>query len=96
LLFFTFPVCVAFGIFLLMTVELIPIVLDTVIRPMNKSRSRKILINFEFFIDEDQYFYIYLIHEIVLMLIGMFTVLATGTLSLAFLSHCCATSKIAR
>jgi len=79
-----------------MTVELIPIVLDTVIRPMNKSRSRKILINFEFFIDEDQYFYIYLIHEIVLMLIGMFTILATGTLSFTLVRHCCATFKIAR
>ena len=83
--------------FLVITVELIPIVLNTVIYcPMNKSRPRKVIIDFEFFIDEDQYFYIYLIHEIVLMLIGMFTVLATGTLSLAFLSHCCATSKITR
>jgi len=80
--------------FLLITVELIPIILD--IHPMNNSRPRKVLIDFEFFIDEDQYFYIYLIHEIVLMLIGMFTILATGTLSLAFLNHCCATSKIAR
>jgi len=83
--------------FLLITVELIPIILNTVIQcPMNKSRPRKVIIDFEFFIDENQYFYIYLIHEIVLMLIGMFTVLATGTLSLAFLNHCCATSKIAR
>ena len=81
--------------FLLITVELIPIILNTVIQcPMNK--SRKVIIDFEFFIDENQYFYIYLIHEVVLMLIGMFTILATGTISLAFLSHCCATFKIAR
>jgi len=63
---------------------------------MNESRPRKIKMDFEFFIDEQQYFYIYLIHEIVSILIGMFTILATGTSSLAFLRHCCATCKIAR
>ncbi|XP_028050497.1 uncharacterized protein LOC105836908 [Monomorium pharaonis] len=62
---------------------------------MNESRPRKIKINFEFFIDEQQYFYIYLIHEIILVIIGMFTIIGTGTLSMAFLKHCCATCKIA-
>jgi len=81
--------------FLIVIIELTPIVLDTVV-PMNKSRPRKIKMDFEFFIDQEQYFYIYLIHEIMAMLIGVLTVLATGTLSLAFFRHCCATFKIAR
>lgn len=63
---------------------------------MNESRPRKIKLDFEFFIDEEQYFYIYLIHEIIVVIIGIFSILATGTLSMAFLRHCCATCKIAR
>jgi len=92
---FTFSVLVAFSAFFIIIVELIPVILDAVI-PMNTSRPRKIKMDFELFIDEEQYFYIYLIHEVIIILIGMFTLLATGTLSLAFLRHCCATFKIAR
>ena len=76
-------------------IELTPVILDAVV-PMNKSRPRQTKINFELFIDKEQYFYIYLIQEIVLIMIEMFTVLAIGTLSLAFFRHCCATFKIAR
>ncbi|KYQ57150.1 hypothetical protein ALC60_03896 [Trachymyrmex zeteki] len=85
---------VAFTIFFIIIIELIPIVLDAV-TPMNKSRPRKVKIDFEFFIDEQQYFYVYLINEIITVLIGIFTILATGSLSFAFIRHCCATFKIA-
>ncbi|KYN33057.1 hypothetical protein ALC56_12691, partial [Trachymyrmex septentrionalis] len=86
---------VAIAIFFIIIIELIPVVLDAV-TPMNKSRPRKVKIDFEFFIDEEQYFYIYLIYEIITLIIEVFTVLATGTLSYAFIRHCCATFKIAR
>ncbi|XP_018372311.1 PREDICTED: uncharacterized protein LOC108767108 [Trachymyrmex cornetzi] len=69
-------------------------ILDAVI-PMNKSRPRKVKIDFEFFIDEEQYFYIYLTYEIITVIIEIFTVLATATLSFALIRHCCATFKIA-
>ena len=95
MLFFTFPVVVAFAIFLVIIIELIPVVLDAV-TPMNKSRPRKVKIDFEFFIDEEQYFYIYLIYEIITVIIEVFTILATGVLYYAFIRHCCATFKIAR
>ena len=93
--FFTFLVCIALIILFTAIVELTPVVLDAVV-PMNKSRPRQIRIDFEFFIDQEQYFYIYLIYEIIAMLIGLLTVTGTGTLSLAFFRHCCATFKIAR
>ncbi|TGZ45825.1 hypothetical protein DBV15_02677 [Temnothorax longispinosus] len=93
--FLTFPVLVAFAIFCVIIIELIPVIFDA-IAPMNESRPRKIKINFEFFIDEQQYFYIYLIYEVMTIIIGMFSILATGSLSMAFLRHCCATCKIAR
>ncbi|XP_071630157.1 uncharacterized protein [Temnothorax longispinosus] len=85
---------VAFAIFCVIIIELIPVIFDA-IAPMNESRPRKIKINFEFFIDEQQYFYIYLIYEVMTIIIGMFSILATGSLSMAFLRHCCATCKIA-
>ncbi|KYQ57152.1 hypothetical protein ALC60_03898 [Trachymyrmex zeteki] len=85
---------VAFGIFFILIIELIPVVLDAV-TPMNKSRPRKVKIDYEFFIDEEQYFYVYLISEIITMLIDIFTMFATGLLSFAFIRHCCATFKIA-
>ncbi|KYQ53618.1 hypothetical protein ALC60_01688, partial [Trachymyrmex zeteki] len=85
---------VAFAIFFIIIIELIPVVLD-VVTPMNKSRPRKVKIDFEFFIDEEQYFYIYLIYEIITLIIEIFTVYATSTLSLLLIRHCCATFKIA-
>jgi len=81
--------------FSIIIIDLTPVVLDAIV-PMNKSRPRKIRMDFEFFVDQEQYFYIYLIHEIMTLLIEVLTVLATGTLSLAFFRHCCATFKIAR
>jgi len=93
--YFSFPVAVAFAISFIIIIELIPIVLDAVI-PMNESRPRKVKIDFEFFIDKEQYFYIYLIYEIITILIGIFTIFATGALSFTLVRHCCATFKIAR
>ncbi|XP_011864043.1 PREDICTED: uncharacterized protein LOC105559965 isoform X2 [Vollenhovia emeryi] len=81
-------------VFVVTIVELIPVILDAIV-PRNESRPRKITIDFELFIDEQQYFYVYLIYEIIVIIIGMFSILATGTLSMAFLRHCCATCKIA-
>ncbi|XP_039311314.1 uncharacterized protein LOC113003313 isoform X2 [Solenopsis invicta] len=86
-----FVICCIFSVIF---IELIPVILDAV-APMNESRPRKIKMDFEFFIDEQKYFYIYLIYEIIVILLGIFTILATGTLSMAFLQHCCATIKIA-
>lgn len=74
---------------------MLPIILDTVV-PMNESRPRKVKIVFEMFLDQRQYFYIYLIHEIVVVMIGLSTVAAIGSSMSAILRHSCATYKIAR
>ncbi|KAL0126427.1 hypothetical protein PUN28_005058 [Cardiocondyla obscurior] len=87
-------VLIALSVFLIIIIELIPIIFDAIV-PMNESRPRKIKLGFEFFIDDQRYFYIYFIFEITVVLTGMFTILATGSLSLAFFRHCCATCKIA-
>jgi len=84
-----------FVIFFIIIIELIPVILDAV-TPMNKSRPRKVKIDFELFIDEEQYFYIYLMYEIVTLIIETFTVLGPATLSFALFRHCCANFKIAR
>ncbi|XP_025160061.1 uncharacterized protein LOC109504406 isoform X2 [Harpegnathos saltator] len=79
---------------ILITVETLPIILD-IIAPMNVSRPRKIVVDLEIFLDQQQYFYVYLIYEIVPVLIGFLTVTAVGSLLLAFLTHSCAIYKIA-
>ncbi|XP_019696745.1 uncharacterized protein LOC109503776 isoform X2 [Harpegnathos saltator] len=83
-----------FGGVVLIIVEMLPVILD-VIAPMNVSRPRKITVDFEMFLDQQQYFYVYLIHEIVVVMVGFSTIVATGSLLLAFLTHSCATYKIA-
>ncbi|XP_032675075.1 uncharacterized protein LOC116845931 [Odontomachus brunneus] len=85
---------VIFGMSLLIIIEMLPIILDVVV-PMNESRPRKIKVMFEMFLDQQQYFYIYLIHEIVVVMASFSTVVAIGTLLFAILRHCCATYKIA-
>jgi len=90
-----FPVFNALCMLLVIIIELTPVILDAVVS-MNNSQPRQTKINFELFIDQEQYFYIYLIYEIIAILIGLLTITGTGTLSLAFFRHCCATFKIAR
>lgn len=79
----------------LIMLEMMPVVLD-VIAPMNESWPRKIKVDFEMFLDQQQYFYVYLMYEAVTVGIGFFTIVSTGTLLVAFFRHSCANYKIAR
>ncbi|XP_011348520.1 uncharacterized protein LOC105285759 isoform X4 [Ooceraea biroi] len=65
------------------------IILD-VIAPMNESRSRKIEMEFELFVNEEQYFFLYLVLEIVGVEIGVWLVLSTGTFLTTVAQHSCA------
>ncbi|EZA48232.1 hypothetical protein DMN91_010376 [Ooceraea biroi] len=69
------------------------IILD-VIAPMNESRSRKIEMEFELFVNEEQYFFLYLVLEIVGVEIGVWLVLSTGTFLTTVAQHSCAVYKI--
>ncbi|RLU17633.1 hypothetical protein DMN91_009869 [Ooceraea biroi] len=80
--------------FVLGTFESRTFILD-IIFPRNVSRQRKLEVDLEFFIDKEQYFILYLIHEVAAVSIGSWAVMTLGTLLGTVGKHCCAAYKIA-
>jgi len=70
-------------------------ILDTVL-PMNESRHSKIQILTEYFIDQEKYFYLTLLHINAAFCIGATTIIGTGTMLIAYLKHACGIFTIAR
>jgi len=61
----------------------------------NVSRSHQLQISTEYFIDQERYFYLLLLHTNTAMFIGSFALTATGTMLVACLHHACGMFKIA-
>jgi len=78
-----------------MTAQLWPDFID-IITPANVSRSHHLRISTEYFIDQERYFYLLLLHVNTAMFIGSFVLTATGTMLVAYLHHACGMFKIAR
>lgn len=73
-----------------------PRILD-IIKPKNESRSDSLkFIMTEYFIDEEKYFYLSLIHMNVALCIGATTMIATGTILIGYCKYVCGMFKIAR
>ncbi|XP_011346353.1 uncharacterized protein LOC105284438 isoform X2 [Ooceraea biroi] len=81
--------------FFVAIVESKSIILD-VIAPMNESRPRKLDLDIEFFVNEEQYFFFYLVQELLGLGIGTWSMLTTGTFLTTVTKHLCATYKIVR
>ena len=64
--------------------------------PLNESRPLNTREPMEYFIDPNKYFLLMLIHEIFALAIGGFTMLATGSITLAYAQHTCGMLKIVR
>ncbi|KAH0946893.1 hypothetical protein HN011_001517 [Eciton burchellii] len=62
---------------------------------VNGSRSRRLQIAVEYFIDQQKYYYIILLHMNAAIFIGILTFLAMGTLLIAYIQHTCGMFKIA-
>ncbi|XP_019889325.1 uncharacterized protein LOC105285764 isoform X2 [Ooceraea biroi] len=74
--------------------ESTPIILD-VVAPMNKSRPRKLEVDIEFFIfNEEQYFFFLLLLEGAAAGFGVWSLLAIFTFFTTVMKHSCATYKI--
>ncbi|RLU17954.1 hypothetical protein DMN91_010194 [Ooceraea biroi] len=82
------------GLFIFVIIECRPIILDVII-PMNESRPRKIEIDFESFVDKQQYFFFYIMQEVLGVGIGVCSIITTGTFLAMVVKHSCATYKIA-
>ncbi|XP_011864439.1 PREDICTED: uncharacterized protein LOC105560171 [Vollenhovia emeryi] len=63
--------------------------------PANVSRSYNFLIMMEYFIDQDTYFYLIILHTTLATCIGTISGVACSTLFLTFVQHSCGMLKIA-
>jgi len=69
--------------------QLSPPILDIII-PLNVSRSRRLYVRFEFFVDEEKYFYVIVFYTVVSLFVASITVISIGTSLLTFGNHSCA------
>ncbi|RLU17632.1 hypothetical protein DMN91_009868 [Ooceraea biroi] len=84
---------IVLGAFGFIIIECRSIILD-VIAPMNESRPRKLELDLELFVNEEQYFLLYFLQEIIGMGIGIWSIITTGTFLITIAKHSCASYKI--
>jgi len=70
-------------------------ILDIVL-PMNESRPFRMLIVTQYFIDQQKYFFLIMLHITIAYCIGTATVIATGTMLITCVQHFCGMFRIAR
>nr|XP_012231777.1 PREDICTED: uncharacterized protein LOC105677617 [Linepithema humile] len=88
-------IMVGIGLSTMMIVHLWPAFFHFILS-VNQSRPRHLQIMAEYFVDQEKYFYLLLFHTIAAISIGIFAVVATGTMLIAFLQHACGMFRIAR
>ncbi|XP_067216125.1 odorant receptor 43a-like [Linepithema humile] len=66
-----------------------------IILPINESRSFHVQIITEYFIDQQKYFFLITLHVTTAYCIGMATLIATGTILVAFIQHFCGMFRLA-
>jgi len=70
--------------------------LRQIIRPSNESQLLPaIYVITEYFIDQEEYFYMMVLHAYTASCVGGFALLATGTMLLTYLQHICGMFSIA-
>lgn len=88
-------VLVASGLFFIIIQPFLPRIIDVILFT-NKSRSHpKFLVATEYFIDQEKYFYLILLHMDMALCIGGIAMIATGTILVGSLKHACGMFKIA-
>ncbi|RLU22126.1 hypothetical protein DMN91_006506 [Ooceraea biroi] len=65
------------------------------VTPINGCRPHQLYIVAEYFIDQQKYYYIILLHMNVALFIGVLIVIAMGTLMIVYLQHTCGMFRIA-
>jgi hypothetical protein len=61
----------------------------------NGSQSHRLQIAVEYFIDQQKYYYLILLHINAAIFVGVLTLLAIGTLMIVYLQHTCGMFRIA-
>ncbi|XP_036138645.1 uncharacterized protein LOC105832715 [Monomorium pharaonis] len=83
-----------FGILFCGIFQLLPMILDIIV-PLNESRPYQLFVVTEYFLNEEKYFYITLLHEALAYTIGTTTLCATGAMIMICILHACALFEIA-
>nr|XP_012228366.1 PREDICTED: uncharacterized protein LOC105675661 [Linepithema humile] len=69
-------------------------ILDIVL-PINESQTHSMLVTMEYFIDQDRYFFLIMLHMNLAACLATMSMLATGTTFIAYLEHTCEMFRIA-
>lgn len=80
---------------ILVLIQAFPSILDFVL-PLDESRPFKFIVEVEYFISQDTYFYIILLHLVIVLALYASIILATATQLLLFSYHSLGMFKIAR
>lgn len=89
-------VLIACDVFIVLLQPILPYIINEFLF-INKSRLRsKTFVVTEYFVDQDKYFYLILLHMNIAICTGAFAIAATGTTLLALLKHACGMFSIVR
>lgn len=66
------------------------------INPLNESRTRKLPLSAEYYVDEQEYYYPILVHQSLSFILGVTIVIATDSLNMVFGHHGCGLFEVAR
>ncbi|XP_070159889.1 uncharacterized protein [Polyergus mexicanus] len=83
------------SIFGFILVQLLSNFLLDIATTANQSRSRRLPVKVEYFIDQQKYFIPLLLHIFLMLLCGLTTVVATETLHMSYVQHACGLFQIA-
>ncbi|KYN05348.1 hypothetical protein ALC62_03633 [Cyphomyrmex costatus] len=83
-----------FGLIFCGIFQYLPIILD-VILPLNDSRPCQLFVVTEYFVNQEKYFYVLLLHEVLAYIIGTITLCGTSATIMICIVHACALFKIA-
>jgi len=83
------------AVFINITIQIWPDILN-IIFSLNNSQPRRLQIMTEYFVDQEKYFHLFLLHQNVTICIGTISALATGTMLMAYLQYACGMFQIAR
>lgn len=87
--------CLGFAIICLFVIQFFPVILDF-ISPLNEPRLLKCIITVEYFISQDNYIYIVILHEVIILSLFSLILTATGTQMLLLAHHSLGMFKIVR
>lgn len=84
------------GAFIAILLPIWPQVLGTVLHINESQPRRTVQIVTEYFVDQEKYFYLILLHKNIVICIGATTLTATGTTLVGYVIYACGIFRMAR